>query len=152
MDDLLDIAVRAWTPSRKPPRRSTLTATAEPRVPERLLIIDTETTTDETQRLNFGAYRYCRVTETDGEITLTCLQEGLFYADDLPERDPAGYEALKRYAASHTAGVDRDQIDAVPVSYTHLRSVIGRGNPKLDCRLHSEPSNVECAALASRAL
>jgi hypothetical protein len=114
MDDLLDIAVRAWTPSRKPPRRSTLTATAEPRVPERLLIIDTETTTDETQRLNFGAYRYCRVTETDGEITLTCLQEGLFYADDLPERDPAGYEALKRYAASHTAGVDRDQIDAVP--------------------------------------
>jgi hypothetical protein len=114
MSDLLDIAVRAWTPSRKPPRKTTRTATPDSRVPERLLIIDTETTTDETQRLNFGAYRYCRVTETDGKITLPCLQEGLFYADDLPERDPAGYETLKRYAASHTADVDRDQIDAVP--------------------------------------
>jgi hypothetical protein len=113
MSDLLDIAVRAWTPPRKPPRKATKIKAPEPRIPERLLIIDTETTTDETQRLNFGVYRYCRVTETDGELTLTTLQEGIFYADDLPERAPAGYELLKDYAASHTAETARGQIDAV---------------------------------------
>jgi hypothetical protein len=29
------------------------------------------------------------------------VQEGLFYADDLPERDPAGYATLRRYAELH---------------------------------------------------
>ncbi len=113
MGDLLDIAVRAWTPPRKPPRASAKAKRPPARVPPQLLVIDTETTTDQTQRLNFGAWRYCRVSEVDGEVALTCMQEGLFYADDLPERDPGGYELLKQYASSRTADVDRGQLDAV---------------------------------------
>jgi hypothetical protein len=43
--------------------------------PESMLVFDTETTVDATQRLLFGSYRFI----SEGE----CLEEGLFYADDL---------------------------------------------------------------------
>jgi len=59
------------------------------------LIFDTETTADAVQRLLFGCYRHCRWTLAG---TLEPIQEGLFYADDLPEFDPVGYQTLRRYA------------------------------------------------------
>ncbi len=72
--------------------------TSSSRWPEAVLIFDTETTTDATQRLTFGCYRYCVWTQ-DGR--LVCVEEGIIHADDLPERDPAGFATLKEYARSH---------------------------------------------------
>jgi hypothetical protein len=60
-----------------------------------VLIIDVETRTDYTQRLTFGSYRYFR----DGR----CLEEGLFFADDLPESE---VRVLWEYARRHRADVD----------------------------------------------
>jgi len=82
------------------------------RFPSYALIFDTETTTDELQQLNFGVWRYCRVNETDGEVTLDCVAEGIVYADDLPTRDPAGYAVLVEYARTRLAWVDRDFLDS----------------------------------------
>jgi hypothetical protein len=62
-----------------------------------MLIFDTETTIDATQRLRFGCYRFI-----DRGV---CQEEGLFYADDLAKKD---LKILQRYAAKHpadTAGV-----------------------------------------------
>jgi len=59
-----------------------------------VLLVDTETTTDPTQRLLFGSYQWARW--IDGELVL--LEEGLFAADELPERDPTGYAVLRDYA------------------------------------------------------
>jgi len=73
------------------------------RWPDNVLILDTETTTDPTQQLNFGSSRYCRWTE-DG---LVCVREDLFYADDLADRNPAGLRTLKKYVLSHRAEVPR---------------------------------------------
>jgi hypothetical protein len=60
--------------------------------PESMMVFDTETTVDPTQKLLFGSYRFF----TCGE----CLEEGLFYADDLPPKD---LDVLRKYAQSHRA-------------------------------------------------
>lgn len=66
--------------------------------PESVLLLDTETSTDPSQRLLFGTYRYARwATPT----TLRCVEEGLFYADELPTEDPAGFAELECYARRH---------------------------------------------------
>jgi len=57
-----------------------------------MLVFDTETRTDATQRLTFGSYRFF--------VEGRCLEEGLFYADDLPEKDRRN---LEQYAATHRA-------------------------------------------------
>lgn len=72
------------------------------RWPSAVLVIDTETTTDPTQRLTFGNYWYCR---WDAKDALVCVEEGLIYADDLPGRDPDGFAILRGYAAAHRAAV-----------------------------------------------
>src|SRR5438477_8419203 len=87
------LAVRAYPQSPKPPtkpdrrtwRRSPL-----------MLVFDTETRTDATQRLTFGSYRFI----SDGR----CLEEELFYADDLPPKDRA---VLQRYVRRHRADVHK---------------------------------------------
>lgn len=66
-----------------------------------VLILDTETTVDASQRLVFGSYRYCR---WDSGI-LVCVEEGLFYADDLQADNPAGFAILERYAKTQLARV-----------------------------------------------
>lgn len=66
--------------------------------PSDVLVFDTETTIDAEQRLLFGCWRHCRWTD---KATLELIQEGLFYADDLPESDPVGYATLRRYAKAH---------------------------------------------------
>jgi len=64
------------------------------RYPDAMVVFDTETRTDATQRLMFGSYRLI--------VAGQCREEGLFYADDLPARD---LEILKNYAATHSADV-----------------------------------------------
>jgi hypothetical protein len=60
--------------------------------PEAMLVFDTETRIDRTQRLTFGSYRFI--------VAGRCLEEGLFYGDDLPEEDR---RVLEQYAKTHTA-------------------------------------------------
>lgn len=55
-----------------------------------MIVFDTETRTDATQRLTFGSYRYL--------IHGRCVEEGLFYADDLTANER---NTLKRYVATH---------------------------------------------------
>jgi hypothetical protein len=57
-----------------------------------MFVFDTETRVDATQALNFGSYRIF----WDG----ICLEEGLFYGDDLPEKDR---RTLEQYVATHQA-------------------------------------------------
>lgn len=62
------------------------------RLPEGMLVLDTETRVDATQKLTFGSYRFI--------VAGQCLEEGLFYGDDLPQTD---LQALKEFAAHHPA-------------------------------------------------
>lgn len=104
--DGLTVALRQWhepannNEANAPSGRPVLTRPAPPRWPQTVLAFDTETTTDRRQRLTFGWYRYARWHQ-DG--TLTTLAEGLFFADDLPERDPAGFAALQAFVQARRA-------------------------------------------------
>jgi hypothetical protein len=61
--------------------------------PEGMLVFDTETRIDQTQRLTFGSYRFL--------VAGRCLEEGLFYDhDDLPAKDR---RVLERYVETHSA-------------------------------------------------
>jgi hypothetical protein len=75
--------------------------------PEYVLIFDTETTTDPTQRLLFGVARLGRwIARQDGSgYRLETLEEAILVADDLRDRDPAGYAVLERYARTQAADV-----------------------------------------------
>jgi len=87
---LLDLAIRVY-----PVLDGTEPCTGSPkrwRCPDAMLVIDTETRTDETQRLTFGSYRFFEKGR--------CTREGLFYADDLPASDCA---VLEKYVATHKA-------------------------------------------------
>lgn len=64
------------------------------RRPDAMLVLDTETRTDAPQRLTFGSYRFI-----DNGL---CREEGLFYADDLPQTDLA---ILKKYIETRQADV-----------------------------------------------
>ncbi len=79
-------------PEQKPSGRKS------PGMPKYVLVIDTETTTDERQALNFGAYQFCKA-GSDGKYI--CREEGLFYADDL---DAVQVEVLRKYV--ETKGVN----------------------------------------------
>ena len=54
-----------------------------PKWPKSVLVFDTETTTDTSQTLTFGAYRRC---ELVGD-SYKCVEEGLFYPDDASADD-----------------------------------------------------------------
>jgi len=69
---------------------------------DEIIVFDTETTTDPTQRFTFGSFRYG--IRHRGKFSV--LEEGLIYADDLEERDPDGYRLLFSYADTHRANVD----------------------------------------------
>ncbi len=109
----LPIALRAYTERASPkPERSHRSRQRPAATRARyVLVVDTETTTDATQRLNFGSYRYYRVRGHRHRPTTACVEEGLFYAEDLRDRDPQGFAILREYAATHRAdvapGVDR---------------------------------------------
>ena len=113
MESLLPIALRAFTERREPSqarRRPTQRRRPEIRWPEAVLVFDTETTTDPSQRLLFGSWRSYRWTPS---AALVCMGGGLFSADELPTRDPAAHACLREYTEMHRA-------DAAP-----------RGDPEL---------------------
>ena len=56
-----------------------------PREDRYVLVLDTETTIDRAQRLTFGVARYYRTRRAGGK--LVCVDEIIFYDDDLPQRD-----------------------------------------------------------------
>jgi hypothetical protein len=99
--DMLPVAfrARAWI-ERIPPRVPQPKAPPALGWPEHFLVLDTETTTDPTQRLTFGSWRYGFWRES-GEVVV--LEEGLIYADDLQTSDPSGWRCLQEYTRSHTA-------------------------------------------------
>jgi hypothetical protein len=96
--DSLPIAIRAYPEPRaqaKPRKRSQKPWSP----PEAMLVFDTETRTDATQRLTFGSYRFIE----SGQ----CLEEGLFFADDLPGEDR---KTLERYVSAHSANLAADGV------------------------------------------
>jgi hypothetical protein len=82
------------------------------RRPKAILVVDCETTTDPSQALSFGCYRYYRLEWNPAGPTLTCVAEGLFHADDLATRDPAAFETLSRYTTSHQPAASNKDGDA----------------------------------------
>ena len=60
------------------------------RRPGEMLVFDTETRVDPAQRLTFGSFRFIH----DGE----CVDQGLFYGTDLPEKDLV---TLRSYVRTH---------------------------------------------------
>src|SRR5947209_13566831 len=90
----LPIAVRVFPEMNKPaePTQSGAGVPKRWRQPDAMLVFDTETTVDETQRLTFGSYRFF----LDGE----CQEEGLFYAPDLPSQD---VKTLSQYSSENVA-------------------------------------------------
>src|ERR1700733_11157274 len=69
------------------------------RRPDEMLVIDTETRIDATQRLTFGSYRFTR-----GGV---CQEEGLFFGSDLPDQDR---KILESYAAERPANAVNQQL------------------------------------------
>lgn len=95
--DRLPIALRAYAERTDQPHR-----TGSPFPwrgwPKQILVFDTETMTDDLQRLTFGSYRCFEVGE-DGRPAL--LEEGLFHDDDLARSDAAGFRVLTAYVKRH---------------------------------------------------
>jgi hypothetical protein len=90
--NVFDLAVRVY-PERVHEKRNGGQRRREPVTqPEAMFVFDTETRVDATQRLTFGSYRFI--------VSGRCLEEGLFYADDLTEDERRTLEA---YAESHRA-------------------------------------------------
>ena len=63
-----------------------------------MFVFDTETRTDATQRLTFGSYRFI--------VGAECLEEGLFYGDDLSARER---RILEQYVTEHTPDTVGDE-------------------------------------------
>ena len=70
--------------------------------PAAMLVFDTETRTDRTQRLTFGSYRFV--------VAEQVVTENLFYGDDLPAKDR---KILERYAAEPSAVIPAEDIHDV---------------------------------------
>ncbi|MGI8557667.1 MAG: hypothetical protein ACR2ND_05075 [Solirubrobacteraceae bacterium] len=107
----LEVAVRAWafrsadidedgTPTLDRPG-------SERRYPAHWLIFDTETTVDVSQRLLIGAWRLCRTDETDPlRPRLECVEEGVFYPDDIADWKPDAAQVLSDLESEHPKALD----------------------------------------------
>lgn len=119
----LEVAVRAWAtrPSAVDEDGAPFSgraAAARSRYPRHWLIFDTETTTDTTQRVLIGCWRLCQTNESDPQRPkLECLEEGLFYPDDLGEWDPEAAELVR--------GLEVEQPEALEVAQDQI------ANPRL---------------------
>src|SRR6266705_899990 len=67
--------------------------------PDYALAFDTECRISTDQSLTFGVYRLCKL--VDGSYTL--IEEGIFYADDLPAKERKVLEAYRQTAISDVA-------------------------------------------------
>lgn len=91
----LPIAIRVYPEPKSGEGRRKHKGLARWRRPDTMLVLDTETRIDETQALTFGSYRFFDAG--------CCLEEGLFFADDLGAN---GRAVLEAYVASHVAATD----------------------------------------------
>ena len=85
-----DIFVRAHTRVRA---KDTWDRRWSPNWPKHCIIFDTETTLDPAQKLNFGAFRHCRLVDSK----YVCVKEGIFYRDDASESE---LELLHEYTSN----------------------------------------------------
>ncbi len=100
--NLLELALRAQVISIKRKKKwNKSNLTGEPKWPTSVLTFDTETTTDTAQSLLFGSYRYSRWKGAE----LECVEEGIFFDNDLPTNDANGFATLTRYVEGHPANV-----------------------------------------------
>ena len=97
---VLPVALRAWIARTAERKKGPYQPPVLP-WPESALILDVETTTDATQRLLFGSYRVGNFGD-HGEFE--CLEEGLIYADDLPDTILPGWAVLQEYASTQATG------------------------------------------------
>lgn len=99
-------------------------------IPRIVLTLDTETTVDEVQGLTFGSFRHSRFT---APFILELVAEGVFYADDLPSSDPAGFATLQAYAnREHLTLLSRHEFCAnvfLPLAYDARALVVGFNLP-----------------------
>lgn len=98
----LQIAVRPFPFS--PTEPAALKNPRKIKRPKSMLVFDTETRTDETQRLMFGGYQFI--------VQGRCLEEGLFHADDLSAEEMA---VLVRYVAQHESAARGGRIVLLPL-------------------------------------
>ena len=96
-ESYLQVAFRAYTTRQRIAKiaRSESESRQTEKWPRDVLIIDTETTTDRTQRLIFGSFRHCEWTINN---ILNPLSDCLFYDYDLANRDPNALRELNEYA------------------------------------------------------
>src|SRR5689334_1361688 len=80
-----DIFLRAHTvpPAKRKHHSKRERTSVVRRWPKTVLVFDTETTTDTSQSLTFGAFRRCELVGDE----YRCVEEGLFHADDAPPDD-----------------------------------------------------------------
>ena len=119
MSNFEKIALRAYAEPTEPDEPSEGEKRKRKRGRSRIrhaLVFDTETTVDAAQTLLFGSYRYCRIAWQDEVPTVSTVEEGLIYADDLPETDSDGYRILQEYRAAQLADLDLAYSHGLPVS------------------------------------
>jgi hypothetical protein len=100
----LPIAVRVWAtrtlaPDDAPEEQEVREGGARQvrrRYPTEALIFDTETAPGPAQPIWFLVWRLYR-DAPDSPPGHYCVEEGIAFADDLPQRDPEGFETLRRY-------------------------------------------------------
>jgi hypothetical protein len=95
--EYLPVAVRAW-----PGMRKTTGKQRHAPFPRKLLVIDTETTTDPTQVLTFGSAQIAWIAfGPDANLRFLdeprVVEEIVFHADNLPDTDPEGFAILREY-------------------------------------------------------
>ena len=147
----LTVAVRAHTErieDRKPRRNTERRGRGDWRkLLAHVLIFDTETRIDHYQSLMFGCWRFCEVSwDSDRYARLSCLEEGLFYADELPETDPQGFELIHRYAALHDPQTDPD-IDSLRTPPAPLLRLFSRREFAMHLRNAAWRSGVRAAVV-----
>jgi len=77
--------------------------------------LDTETTVDGAQQLNFGVASFYRSVREDAEVRLIRRQTWILHDDyDLDARDAAGLEVLRDYARTHPARIRQGDRRANP--------------------------------------
>src|SRR5690242_2720550 len=94
-----DIFLRAHTVTKEKKRKK---ITEPTKWAKYVLFFDTETTTDTSQSLTFGAYRFCQL---NAQGQYVCREEGFFYADEI---DSESLRILQEYVSSHAAETEKD--------------------------------------------
>src|SRR5689334_1328397 len=102
MDRTLPIYVRAHTiPSKQDKRKRRYARKTQPaKWPQHILVLDSETTIDVCQSLLFGFARLCKL-NTNGNYE--CIEEIIFYLDDIPERIRNGMNLLQQFVSDNSA-------------------------------------------------